>query len=44
MSGFWIRVTKSLHAPADFGKKVAGFEFQKIVVEKCHILTTDKHG
>ena len=34
--GFRIRVAKRLHAPADFGKQIAGFEFEIIVVEKCH--------
>jgi hypothetical protein len=34
--GFWVRVAKRLHTPADFGKEITRLEFEKIVVEKCH--------
>ena len=30
--GFGIRVAKRLHAPADFGKQITGFELEIIVV------------
>ena len=37
LGGFGIRFAKNLHAPADFREKVAGFQFEIIVVEICHI-------
>jgi hypothetical protein len=41
-SGFASQKHAAFHAPADFGKKVAGFEFQIIVVEKCHMRLAPK--
>ena len=34
--GFGIRLAKNFDAPADFRKEVAGFQFQKIVVQEGH--------
>ena len=36
LGGCGIRLAERLDAPADFRKQITGFEFQIIVVEKCH--------
>jgi hypothetical protein len=36
--GVRIGVAKGFDAAADFREEVAGFQFQIVVVKKCHIL------